>query len=478
MKRTVSIILILIILISAGACRRVGPAVIIPEKDVETDDFVRLAPGVAPEMTLPAYWIKDNSFADVILSADMIKKFNEDNGKLISTKSAGNFSLESIKSSLSGTVVKEIINSLKFPEDEQFINGLKVGSEYWLNLKENCNINAVPEKVDVKFGYGVVRDTLRQFPTDDYANVDYDDYFYDSFIMSDFMPFSPVAVLHTSADNEWYFVATYCCCGWIEQKNVAICPSREDWIDRMNPESFLVVTGRELRLSNDPYCPELSGLLLPMGTKLPLVKAENAPSSINQRYTFGCYVVKLPVRLSDGSISDFYSLIPSGSDVSVGYIPYTAGNVINLALKLQGDIYGWAGDFNSNDCSGIIREIFRCFGMEFPRVGGQQVNVTGLRKEDVSALDDAQKKDYISKLKPGSLLYFPGHIMIYLGLDEKGEPYALSSVGSIATPELNNGEVMQVNTVLIAGLIRTSRKTGATWLSSITKILESKPENV
>ncbi|MBR0112875.1 MAG: SH3 domain-containing protein [Clostridia bacterium] len=475
-KFTALILSVLTVLITFSSCRRVAPGVVVNEKNVESDEFVPLAPGVSKEMMDAAYWIKDG-YTDVVLNEAQIRKFNTENNKLIGSASSGSFSLQSIKETISGITVREIIESIKMPDPKEplFINGAKVGNEYAYALTANIAKDAVPEKVEVKFGFSVCRDTMRKYPTADYANNEADDYFYDSFTMSDLLPFSPLAVLHESADGEWLFVASYVCCGWVARNDVAICSSRSDWLKRQSPEDFLVVTGREIRLSEDPYCKELSNLLVPMGVIMPLVKLADIPSSINRRSAYGCYVVKLPVRLADGSLSDAYSLIPHNSDVSVGYLPLTRANVINLAFKLQGDIYGWAGAFNSSDCSGIIRQIFMCFGMQFPRVGSQQVNALTLPSRDVSQLNEKEKLEVITSLPAGSLLYFSGHIMIYLGTDSENEPYALSSVGSISTTELS-GEVMQVNTVLVSSVIRTVRKTGVSWLGSISKILALQAE--
>lgn len=475
MKRIISITMCLVFIVMAFCSCHVKTPVIVNKKEVNTDSdgYIKLADGVDIEMISADYWIK-SGYDRVVMTSEEIKEFNSNNSNLISTKSAGNFSLQSIKESISGDVVSELVNSLKFPDNKTdlFINGQKVGQEYWHSLENNCNIDNIGSKVNVKFGYSVKRSTLRQYPTRDYANVDYDDYFYDDFIMSDFMPFMPVAVLHESADSQWYFVAMYGYCGWIEKGYVAVCPDRDDWLRRQYISSFLVVVNDEIRLSEDPYCKELSSLVLPMGTKLPLVKAEEAPQSIHQRYSYGSYIVKLPVRLTDGSISDEYALIPANDEVNVGYLDYTRGNIIKQAFKLQGNVYGWAGDLYSNDCSGIIRQIFLCFGLEMPRVGSQQMNVNGFNKTDVSAYSDDEKLKLINNLPAGSLLYFSGHIMLYLGSD-KNEPYVLSSVGSIATLNMQTDESINVNTVLVTSLFRTTRKTGATWLKSITSVLET-----
>ena len=179
--------------------------------------------------------------------------------------------------------------------------------------------------------------------------------------------------------------------GWTRKENVALCPGRADWLDRMEAEDFLVVTGRELRLPQEPYSPQTSALSLPMGTKLPLVKAADAPQTVNRRKSYGCYVVKLPVRGDGGAIADEYALIPVSENVSRGYLPYTRENELRLAFELLGDRYGWAGMYGANDCSGIIHEIFACFGFCLPRTAEAIMAIQGFGGTELQDKTDAQK---------------------------------------------------------------------------------------
>lgn len=480
MKRVIALIVIICIIAGClSGCGRikalktinVDNRVNIPYRDINADEFVRQAEGVSTEMACASYWQKEEYY-NVIMTTEEIKDFNSENRELLWTNAGGSMALTDFEEKTDGDIVKELLEQLKITDDDRtlFVNGQQVGNQYFDDIDSNINADSVGSTVNVKYGFAVKRATLRRLPTNDYSNNEADDLYYDGFIMSDFMPFTPLVVLHESLDRQWYFVAMYGYCGWIEKTNTAICPDKSDWLQRQNPSDYLIVTGKEIRLPDDPYSPSLSLQLVPMGSKLPLIKASDAPESINQRYTYGSYIVKLPVRLSDGSISDEYSLIPSSDDVSVGYLPYTGNRIIEQAFKLQGDTYGWAGSFYSNDCSGIIREILLCFGIEMPRTAGLQISVKGLECISVEGTTDASKLTWLNQINPGSLLYFNGHIMIYLGMD-KNEPYVMSSVGSISTISATEGTVMHVNSVFVCSLLRTTRKTGVTWLSSLEKIL-------
>lgn len=472
MKRLTAIFLsVIILLCSLCSCRRLEPMVIVPQKEIAEDEYVRLAQGVSKDMTKPEYWQKEE-YDTTVMTLAQIKKFNSENSKLISTETGGNIALTDYKNTIDGDIVRDLLDLLPIEDEDKelYVNSQRVGSEYWYNLEQNIDKAAVPSEVNVKFGFSTVRATLRQFPTADYANDEIDDLYYDKFIMSDYMPFQPLVILHESKDGEWYFVSMYGYSGWIQKEYTAVCKSKSDWLERQNPDSFLVVTGKEIRLQEDPYCKELALQLVPMGTKMELISSKEAPERVNSRNTYGNYVVKLPIRLADGSVSDGYTLIPSTADVTVGYMPYTVNNLISQSLKLQGDAYGWAGSFHSNDCSGIIREIFLCFGIEMPRTATQQMLVKGVNKTDVEGSADIVKMETLKNTSPGALLFFKGHIMIYLGMDGD-EPYVISSVGSISTSELKTGEYINVNDIMITSMLRTLRKNGVTWLTSLEEIL-------
>lgn len=472
MKKLTAVLLLAITVLCAGtSCRRLEPMVIIPQKDIPQDTYIRLADGVSKEMTYASYWQKEE-YDKTVMSLSQISKFNKENLNLISTKTGGNMALTDYPETIDGGMVRDIIDLLPLTDEDKelFVNTQSVNADYWARLERNINKDGVPSRVNVKYGFSTQRATLRKFPTADYANDEIDDLYYDKFIMSDYMPFTPLVIIHESADGEWYLISMYGYSGWIQKEYTAVCQSKNEWLKRQNPDDFLVVTGNQITLADDPYCKELSLQNVPMGTKMELVKAEDAPEIINSRATYGDYIVKLPVRQADGSISDGYSLIPASSDVSTGYLPYTRNNVIEQALKFQGGAYGWAGSLNSNDCSGIIRQIYLTFGLELPRRATQQTLVKGIVKEDMTETADIVKMEKLRNTPAGSLLFFEGHIMIFLGVDGD-EPYCISSVGSISTPEMEEGEYLNVNNIMITSMLRTSRKTGKSWLTALEKIL-------
>ncbi len=444
-------------------------------KTVIDTEYVRLIDGVKPEMMQPGYWIKEGS-SKVLMTPDEIAEFNKNNRGVITASNKTKFpKLDEFPETLDGKVLRSFLtdcaNAAPKDPSKLYLNGKPTTDEYWKELIARSNIDGIPEEINVKFGFTVKRMTIRLFPTEDRVFEKTSDRYYDAMIFSECMPYMPVAVLHESSDGEYLYVVFDSYAAWVRKDTVALCKDINDWKERQNPGQWLVVTGREIRLGNDPYSSKTSNLVLPMGTKMELVPADKAPKSTHQRTTFGDYVVKVPTRGSDGSLKDEYVLIPVSDDVNVGYLPLTSENIVRQAFKRLGDRYGWAGDLQANDCTGITREIYRCFGILLPRVG--QSNVNGVYKVNMSKMNSKQKLEVIEKLAPGSLISMPGHMMIYLGTVD-GKPYVISACGTFVQPAPGSTEALHPNSVILNSLfVRT--KSLKTWLDVSTTALTMTP---
>ena len=89
--------------------------------------------------------------------------------------------------------------------------------------------------------------------------------------------------------------------------------------------------------------------------------------------------------------------------------------------------------------------------------------------EDVSALSAEEKRAALCTLPVGTILYFPGHVMLSWGVED-GEPQCLSAAGNFLPPGSAGGEPRAVNTVAVTPLT-VVRANGKTWLESLTKII-------
>ena len=89
-------------------------------------------------------------------------------------------------------------------------------------------------------------------------------------------------------------------------------------------------------------------------------------------------------------------------------------------------------------------------------------------------MDEDEKLSVIEDLIPGSLISFPGHMMIYLGTVDN-VPYVISAVGTFVAPEPGSEDPIHPDSVVITSLYvrRTSMRT---WLDSATVAMTIKPE--
>ncbi len=440
--------------------------------DTDGDDpYVRLAGGVTMEMLDVEYWLRDEH-REVVMTTDEIAAYNEHADELLDDPNGHAFALTDVEPIVSGDFVRHYV-SCRVPQDPFafYVDGESTDMAFWDSLMKQCNVDSVGKTATVLFGYSVKRTDVRTWPTDTFIGETADDTFYDAGVSSECLPYLPVCILHDSQDGEWYYCLMYGMRGWIKKECIAICESRDEWMMRQQQSEFLVVTGKELRLTEDPLTPALSNLVLPMGTKLPLVSADEAPKEINGRRTYGNYIVLLPVRDPEtGLLYNEYALIPIAADVNVGYLPYTRENVLRQAFKLLGDRYGWAGMFNANDCSGIVHEIFSCFGLVLPRASINQQDAAGLTRIDVSNQTADEKRATLDETPAGALLYFPGHIMLYLGRVD-GNDYVISATGSF----LQNGNAEHVSNVVV-NTLDIERADGRTWLEHIAAIQLVQPK--
>ena len=99
-------------------------------------------------------------------------------------------------------------------------------------------------------------------------------------------------------------------------------------------------------------------------------------------------------------------------------LPLTARAVAGLADAMTGQLYGWGGMFENRDCSSTLRDLFLPFGFWLPRnsvqqarQGGQFISLNGLTP-------DAKLETIRTRGVPfASLVWLPGHIGLYLGVD-------------------------------------------------------------
>jgi len=272
-------------------------------------------------------------------------------------------------------------------------------------------------------------------------------------------------------DDTFYWGLSNTYSGWVNAEHLALFDTKEEWIEAwkvdLTGKDFLVVTQDNITLEPSTFTPETSEVQLKIGTVLKLVPNEEMPQSVSGRATWNNYVAYLPTRNEDGKYVRSYALISEHYNVSIGYLPLTQRNMLNVAFSCLGNRYGWGGMLGSMDCSAYSKAIYKCFGLDIPRDGDPQESIPNINVS-LENMTDEEKESYIEKLPIGTILIFPGHVMIYIG-SENGKNYVISDTGSLsdADGDLN---VRSMYSVIINPLT-VRRRNGNTWLRNLTSAI-------
>ena len=344
-----------------------------------------------------------------------------------------------------------------------FCGRTAVTEEDWMRWERNRALDALPHEVLPRRGMCVCSGSLRALPAAERIAAQPDDRYDDLLQLTAVPPCEPLAVFCASADGRYYFAAAYFHMGWIAAEEVGLCGTA-DW-SAARRKDFLRVTGSAVTLCADPYEPRVSERRFPMGTRLPLAAPVGTVCALRHRMSYDCCCVLVPVRGADGGLEWVEALVPCSADVNAGDLPYTDGAAVELAQKTRGEVYGWGGLFGARDCSALVGDVYRCFGFRLPRNSGDLAHLP--RGISLEGLSEEEKRKRLRALPAGVILYFPGHVMLWLG-EENGCPLCLSAAGNFLPEGSAGGAPRAVNTVAVTSL-DVVRANGKTWLASLTR---------
>lgn len=274
----------------------------------------------------------------------------------------------------------------------------------------------------------------------------------------------PVVVL--SEQDGWYLI---CCAyyeGWVCKDCIALCADRLEWLQWQEMPDFLMITGDYIELPHRAAQQEvaagLAGLRLDMGVRLALVGScagDCVPGMYNN------YIVRIPVRTQRGRLTCAEAGIPASCDVHIGYLTYNRENVLRQAFKTLGNVYGWGGSLYSRDCSALVMDVYRCFGILLPRDVSGQMMLTACG----SVESGPEAAAVLGRLKPGDILGFPGHTMLYAGY--AGTHYVISALGGFYTRVGAGRHLCPVRAdSCVVSDLNVRRQDGRTWREALTYI--------
>ena len=430
---------------------------------------VQTFPYVKDKMTESSYWTERRDDADTVLATRaMIKKLN------LALRSDSNTNMTDLKA-ISGTVDGKAMN-------EALLQAATADAEHFGTNKYDAAGNSVTEDYyagmiantqgsdtgihELKYGVAVKRTTIRVFPTDLAILDDPGDNDFDNLYNSGLRVNEPFVIKSVSADGKYYYGCCDCCSGWVKAEDIAVCSDRSQWLDAWDHSNseILVVYGSKVMTEDSNTAPETANRLLTMGTVLELAEDNDALELISNRSAYYNYAVFLPIRGADGSYGKKKALISRSEKVHEGYLELTEENIISVSFEMLGDAYGWGGMLNSEDCSGFVRGVYKCFGLNLARNTSWQ-SASPVKKYSLTGYSDEQKKEIIKNLPLGSTLFFPGHEMTYIGT-VNDRIYVISSTSSIMDPK-KDGEKLRARGVII-NTLDVKRANGKTWLESLS----------
>jgi len=324
--------------------------------------------------------------------------------------------LAGFSATVSGLKLKEYLAHYTI-NDALYVNGLPLSETSALEL-ENDAVGNINTTNTVKYGVVTIRSNLRSFPTLAGAFETPEDTHFDMWQETAVDPGEPALILHNNAKGNFVFVQLKSYRGWLPRNQVAVT-DRTTWLKYVEPREFAVVTDRLVNIK---------GLIYQMGAKLPLSSGKFlVPRRSSQGYLVS---VEVPANFNDA--------------VHKGYLPFTRNNLLRMAFKHLGAPYGWGGMENSVDCSAFVQDVYKTVGIQLPRNGDEQetafpgVNMIGLNREERIRI--------IKALEPGSLMFTPSHVMLYLG-EKNSRPYMIHTAGSYgeqdAEGNISKNRIMQ-----------------------------------
>ena len=419
--------------------------------------------GVTNEMCSSSYWknkLGEDADRLLITSSDIV----ELNAKMLNAPETKMFDLENMPDTYESNCEARTV-----PKENFYVNGLKINNEEYFGKM----INAMAEtgyRGATSTQYAVVtkRANMKDWPTEDivgYSPNDTDDELQTSAINVN-EPF--VIRQKCVVDGKTFYNGnTFNCSGWVSADCLAICSSKEEWLDswkvNITSKDFIVVTQDKITLEPSIYLPEISEVKLMMGTILKLVPDNNMPQTVAERGTWNNYVVYLPTRDENGNYKKQHALISQHHNISVGFLPLTQANILDVAFSCLGNRYGWGGMLDSMDCSLYTRQIYRCFGLEIPRNTTWQTQIPD-HVTDISKMTNEEKLNFFNTIPIGSLLMFKGHITMYIG-NENSKAYVISDTGSLSD---SIGELKVIGQMsVIINPLDVRRGDGTTWLANM-----------
>ncbi len=221
----------------------------------------------------------------------------------------------------------------------------------------------------------------------------------------------PLYVSHFSKDGKWAFVRASYSFGWVRVRDIAFVDRK--FMRRFENGRYAITIKDDLRLYTE-HGKEVS--FVKLGTLFPVAEDGKRYLAAARTTNGQALIKKVQVH---------------GKDlVARKPLPFTSANVAKVAKEFYNEPYGWGGGYGCRDCSATTRDFMGVFGIFLRRNSSKQAKDG--KQIYMGNLDKKRKKRFIVEhAQPfRSLLYVPGHIVLYLGA-YRGEPVIMHSYWGI-----------------------------------------------
>ena len=434
---------------------------------------VPLMPDVKEGMEDAAYWYSKSADPRALLSA--MEEIEKLNGMILKAEGTEMNDLKALSESVNAVSLAKRLKASAEADSEYYLgwtykrDGSEADKAFYDTMIENTADPAARENSPVKYAVAVRLSALRCFPSDEAILDDPADPDFDYMNLSTVRVNEPLVLRASSADGKYYAAVANSCTGWVSAADIAICRDREEWLSAWDipDEKALVVYGDKVYTQASNSSPDTAKRMLTMGTVLELAEPSDPNELITNRAQYYNHTVYLPVRRENGSYEKQPALISVKEKVSEGFLPLCAENIAEVALNCLGNVYGWGGMLESNDCSGFICDVYRCFGLKLARNTTWQ-KAMPTAKIDLQKLCSEDKLKILKALPLGSALYFNGHTMLYLGCEDE-KLYVISSVSNMMRPQEEDAR-QRIRSVVI-NTLDVRRANGNTWLKELNTAL-------
>lgn len=321
-----------------------------------------------------------------------------------------------------------------------FKNGAPLTEFSFTHAKQNCGLDELPAVCVVRYALTIDRTNIRLLPEEAGWFTAKDDTHYDQLQATVLDPCEPVAVLVDSKDKQFVFVESRTYAGWVKPSALAFT-DKATWTKYAAPQNYLTVIASRKTIPQGKAFFQMGGRVL--------LRAPDLQKD-------GSWAINIPNVDANGTIIEQGFNIPNDNGVVKGTLACSENNLIRQAFRFLGEGYGWGGLEKNVDCSSFVQDVYRSVGIELPRDADKQEKAMA-RSISLKNMTREQRLEILKKSKAGSLLFMPGHVMIYLGTDDKGEPLAIHALSSYFTFEDGKTVKHYVRKVLVSDLHFTNK---------------------